>query len=69
MARKLKLFRIDADLEAGLKRLAAAEHETVSALIRRAIRKYLQETGAISASVVVGSRSNRLAVKKGGKKK
>jgi hypothetical protein len=41
--RKLYNFYIDPDLAAGLKRLKELEHESEGAIVRRALRRYLEE--------------------------
>jgi predicted transcriptional regulator len=50
MPRRLKCFKIDADLDAALRQLAVAEHEAESTLIRRAIRQFLERTGALQVA-------------------
>lgn len=43
--RKLYNFYIDPDLAEGLKELKEREHESEGAIVRRALRQYLQRQG------------------------
>jgi len=45
--RKLYNFYIDPDLAAGLKRLKELEHESEGAIVRRALRRYLEASGVM----------------------
>jgi Ribbon-helix-helix protein, copG family len=47
--RKLYNFYIDPDLAAGLKRLKALERESEGAIVRRALRRYLEANGVMEA--------------------
>jgi len=46
--RPLKSYPMDADLIAGLARLAKREHLPVAALVRRAIRRELEREGVLT---------------------
>lgn len=48
--RKLYNFLIDPDLADGLKRLKEQEKEPESAIVRRAIRRYLEERGILKTA-------------------
>jgi Ribbon-helix-helix protein, copG family len=48
--RKLYNFYIDPDLAEGLKQLKESEHESEGAIVRRALRRYLEEKGVIVKS-------------------
>ena len=69
MPRKLKCFKNDLDLAAGLTQLATVEHEAESTIIRRALREYLQKTGAISTARIDARTGQTVVRKKGGSKK
>jgi hypothetical protein len=45
--RKLYNFYIDPDLAEGLKRLKALDRDSEGAIVRRALRQYLEARGAI----------------------
>jgi hypothetical protein len=45
--RKLYNFYIDPDLAVGLKRLKELEHESEGAIVRRALRQYLDARGVM----------------------
>lgn len=47
--RRLYNFRIDADLDAGLKRVKDRDGISESEQIRRAVREWLEQRGAIKA--------------------
>jgi predicted transcriptional regulator len=58
--RKLYNFLIDPDLADGLKRLKEREKEPESVIIRRALRRYLEEAGAMkSAKPARGKRAGK----------
>jgi predicted transcriptional regulator len=48
--RKLYNFYIDPDLADGLKQLKEQERESEGAIVRRAIRRYLEERGILKAA-------------------
>ena len=47
--RKLYNFYIDPDLADALKQLTEAEHESEGAIVRRALRQYLQQKGVMKS--------------------
>lgn len=58
--RKLYNFLIDPDLAQGLKRLKQRDKEAESVIVRRALRRYLEEAGVMeSAKPARGKRTGR----------
>ena len=49
MPRKLYNFYIDPDLADALKKLKDAEHESEGSIVRRALRRYLEDRGVIKS--------------------
>jgi Ribbon-helix-helix protein, copG family len=47
--RRLYNFYIDPDLAAGLKQLKALDRDSEGAIVRRALRRYLEERGVMKA--------------------
>jgi hypothetical protein len=58
--RKLYNFLIDPDLAQGLKRLKQRDKEAESVIVRRALRRYLEEAGVMeSAKPARGRRTGK----------